>query len=75
MTHDLAVSVVIPTWNEAGGIAATLRAVPTVVDEVIVVDAGSDDGTADYGTVEDMHQASPHIIKQWLRVEAGASER
>ncbi|MBI3181219.1 MAG: glycosyltransferase family 2 protein [Myxococcales bacterium] len=41
------VSVVIPTWNEARGIAYTLRTVPSLVDEVVVVDASSTDGTAD----------------------------
>jgi glycosyltransferase involved in cell wall biosynthesis len=41
------VSVVIPTWNEAQGIAQTLRAVPRMVDEVVVVDANSSDGTGE----------------------------
>jgi glycosyltransferase involved in cell wall biosynthesis len=47
MLHDLSVSVVIPTWNEAKGIAYTLRTVPSLVDEVVVVDANSSDGTAE----------------------------
>ena len=41
------ISVIIPTWNEAQGIAYTLRTVPSMVDEVVVVDALSKDGTAD----------------------------
>jgi glycosyltransferase involved in cell wall biosynthesis len=45
--RDLTVSVIIPTWNEAKGIGATLAAVPALVDEVVVVDANSSDGTAD----------------------------
>jgi dolichol-phosphate hexosyltransferase len=45
--RDLSVSVVIPTWNEAKGIAYTLRTIPPLVDEVVVVDACSGDGTAD----------------------------
>jgi glycosyltransferase involved in cell wall biosynthesis len=47
MYNGLSVSVIIPTWNEAKGIAYTLRAIPSLVDEVVVVDALSTDGTAD----------------------------
>jgi hypothetical protein len=47
MYKELSVSVIIPTWNEAAGIAYTLRTVPSLVDEVVVVDANSSDGTAD----------------------------
>jgi glycosyltransferase involved in cell wall biosynthesis len=47
MHQGLSVSVIIPTWNEAAGIAYTLRTVPSLVDEVVVVDAVSRDGTAD----------------------------
>jgi glycosyltransferase involved in cell wall biosynthesis len=46
MFKGSSVSVVIPTWNEAAGIAYTLRSIPSLVDEVIVVDAFSRDGTA-----------------------------
>ena len=38
-------SVVIPTYNEAASIAGVLDAVPDAVDEVLVVDWSSDDGT------------------------------
>jgi glycosyltransferase involved in cell wall biosynthesis len=42
------VSVVIPALDEEEAIAAVVRAVPReIVDEVIVVDNGSTDGTAD----------------------------
>ena len=47
MFQGLAVSVVIPTWNEAAGISYTLKQIPSIVDEVVVVDALSNDGTAD----------------------------
>jgi rSAM/selenodomain-associated transferase 2 len=44
----LRVSVVIPTWREADRIVATLEALAAQgPDEVIVVDGGSPDGTAD----------------------------
>ncbi len=40
------VSVVIPTYNEAGSIARVLDEIPaSLVTEVLVVDAGSTDGT------------------------------
>ncbi len=45
------VSVIIPTWNEAATIAATLqRLARQGADEVLVVDAGSPDGTAERAT-------------------------
>ena len=40
------VAVVIPAFNEADKIAATIRSVPGFVDHIIVVDDGSADGTA-----------------------------
>jgi len=47
MIRGQSVSLIIPTWNEAAGIEYTLRSVPKVVDEVVVVDAHSQDGTAE----------------------------
>jgi glycosyltransferase involved in cell wall biosynthesis len=40
------VAVVIPAYNEADKIAATIRSVPGFVDHILVVDDGSRDGTA-----------------------------
>ncbi len=53
----MSVSVVVPAYNEAGRISAVLRPVvaSTVVDEVIVVDDGSDDGTTE--------EASKHPVR------------
>ena len=45
MHRGLRVSVVIPTRNEARGIAAVLTGLPSCVDEALVVDYRSDDGT------------------------------
>lgn len=43
------ISVVVPAYNEAGRIGDVLRSIAasSLVDEVIVVDDGSDDGTAE----------------------------
>lgn len=41
------VSLVIPTMNEAQNIAAVLRRVPAVVDEVVIVDGRSQDRTVE----------------------------
>jgi len=45
----MGISVVVPAYNEAGRISAVLQAVvaSSLVDDIIVVDDGSDDGTAD----------------------------
>src|SRR5262249_17692042 len=44
----LRVAAVIPTLNEAEAIAATIASIPRdIVDEVIVADSSSNDGTAD----------------------------
>ncbi len=47
MFRGLAVAVVIPAFNEADKIQATLASVPDFVDDVVVVDDGSRDGTAE----------------------------
>jgi glycosyltransferase involved in cell wall biosynthesis len=40
-------SVIIPTKNEARNVGHVLQRLPDCVDEVIIVDAGSNDGTVD----------------------------
>lgn len=40
-------SIILPVLNEGGGIAAALRALQPLAAEVIVVDGGSEDATAD----------------------------
>lgn len=47
MYKGLSVSVVIPCFNEEEGIAHVLRGMPDYVDETIVVDNNSTDGTAE----------------------------
>lgn len=47
MLHGKKISVVIPTLNEAKGIKDTIGVVPKFVDEIVVVDGNSTDGTRD----------------------------
>ena len=47
MYKDLTITVVIPCLNEEQGIDEVLRRMPPFVDEVIVVDNGSTDRTAE----------------------------
>jgi glycosyltransferase involved in cell wall biosynthesis len=48
--EPLGVAVVIPVLNEAASIAAVVAELPRdVVSEIIVVDGGSSDGTAESG--------------------------
>ncbi|MGB8816666.1 MAG: glycosyltransferase family 2 protein [Rhizobiaceae bacterium] len=51
------VSVIVPTKNEAANLPHVLPRIPTWVDEVILVDGNSSDGT-----VEVARQLLPHII-------------
>ncbi len=46
MYKGLRISVVIPCFNEEAGIAHVLETLPEYIDEVIVVDNNSTDGTA-----------------------------
>lgn len=46
MYHGLRLAVVVPAYNEADRIADTLRGIPAYVDEIIVIDDASQDGTS-----------------------------
>ncbi len=46
MLHDARIAVVVPAHDEERFIASTVRGVPSYVDDVIVVDDASTDGTA-----------------------------
>jgi len=56
---SLVVSAVIPAYNEAARIGETVRRVAEFVDEVIVVDDGSNDGTA-----EAAQAAGARVVRQ-----------
>jgi glycosyltransferase involved in cell wall biosynthesis len=47
MYKGQSITVIIPCLNEEAGIERVLRAMPEFVDEIIVVDNGSTDRTAD----------------------------
>jgi len=46
MHRDLSISVVIPCYNEEGGVREVIGRMPKVVDEIVVVDNNCTDGTA-----------------------------
>ena len=46
MYKDLQITVIIPCLNEEQGVERVLRLMPAFIDEVIVVDNGSTDGTS-----------------------------
>ncbi len=47
LPEQVRVSLVIPTLNEADNLRCVLPTIPDVVDELVVVDGGSTDGTLD----------------------------
>ena len=46
-TCEVTVSLIIPTLNEAENLGHVLPAIPDLVDELVIVDGGSTDGTLD----------------------------
>jgi len=56
------ISLVIPALNEARGIVSTVRRAPREIHEIIVVDGGSQDGTADLA-----RQAGAKVIVETRR--------
>lgn len=60
MFRQLRVSVVIPAFNEAGKIAATVASVPNLVDHVVVVDDASTDETSERFATSDRVELIRH---------------
>lgn len=58
------VAVVVPAFNEADKIVATLRSIPAFVDHVIVVDDASQDNTAVLAAAVDRAGLEVHVHKQ-----------
>lgn len=73
----MTISVIIPVWNEASHLPATLTAMPRSPHlEVIVVDAGSQDGSVDiaqrYGAqVLQAHPGRAHQMNRGAAVATG----
>ena len=74
-----ALSVVVPAYNEAAGIAATLRSLRTTLEglaveaEILVVDNASSDGTA--GVVERLGDPAVRVLRNPENLGKGASLR
>lgn len=63
MFHDKRVAVLIPAYNEAHQIAGVLDGLPKFVDDVIVVDDGSTDATAQVVTASAAKDHRISLIK------------
>ncbi|MEY4580424.1 MAG: hypothetical protein RL701_5127 [Pseudomonadota bacterium] len=60
MFRNAQIAVVVPAFNESRLIASTLRAVPSYVDHIVVVDDGSHDATA--SCAEGVAKLDPRLI-------------
>lgn len=64
------VSLIVCALNEAGNVGRVLREVPTVVDEILVVDGGSTDGTREEALAAGGGRA--RVLRQWGRGKGDA---
>jgi glycosyltransferase involved in cell wall biosynthesis len=61
MFQQLRVAVVVPAFNEAKKIAATVASIPDYVDDIFVIDDASSDDTSAHANVE---RATPvHVVR------------
>ncbi len=66
MYKGQSITVIIPCLNEEAGIEQVLRAMPEYVDEIIVVDNGSTDRTAEVAA-----SLGAKVLREELRGTAG----
>lgn len=66
--HRSGVSVVVPAYNEATTIASVVHALREHFDDVICVDDGSSDGTADLAT-----RAGAQVVRHAVNLGQGAA--
>lgn len=71
MYHGLRLAVVVPAYNEADRIAATLAGIPDYVDLVIVVDDASRDATAE--RAQDSGHDHVHVLRHAQNRGVGAA--
>jgi glycosyltransferase involved in cell wall biosynthesis len=65
------VAVVVPAYNEADRIVATLRSVPRFVDHVVLVDDASTDGTVD--RARRLRRRGLHLVRHTQNRGVGAA--
>ncbi len=62
MYKDLTVTVILPCLNEEQGVQAVIKSAPDWVDQIIVVDNGSEDRTAEVAEA-----LGAHVVRESLR--------
>ena len=70
MRHDARIGVVIPALNEAPAIGKVIAAIPSWLDEIVVVDNGSTDDTVAAASV-----AGARVVKEPERGYGRACQR
>lgn len=77
MYRNLKISVVIPCYNEEEGIVSTLKSIPSLVDEVLVIDNNSYDQTAPLArglgakVIHELKQGYGSAIQRGLKAAKG----
>ena len=73
MFRNAQIAVVVPAYNESRHIEATLRAMPSFVDHILVVDDGSSDDTA--SRAANMDDARVRVLRHGRNRGVGAALR
>jgi glycosyltransferase involved in cell wall biosynthesis len=77
--HPTRVSLIIPTLEEAENLKLVLPTIPNIVDELIIVDGGSRDGTIDVvrelrptaTIIVDIHPGKGHALRRGFEAATG----